>query len=133
MEDAFKLYSLGQPLMRIAKDLGISRTTIYKWRNQGDWDSRANQIKANARDKVDETVAQMKAKHFKINEAILGKFIKDVKADKVHPTPSDANQAMRLQMHIKGESESTTTIETRDIFTDLREDLAVLQKKKKKK
>ena len=60
---AYKLFCLGKTLTEISKVKGMPSTNILsKWKAQYDWSSRRNKIDKKTAEKIDENVADYKAK-----------------------------------------------------------------------
>jgi len=109
-EDTFKLFSLGKPIERIAKEIGISKTTIYKWKKEEDWDSRANKIKANAIKKVDESLTEIKERQHRLIKGSILRYAEQLKSKEVNIKASDIVNILKHELHLLGETESNIEI-----------------------
>ena len=110
-EAVFQLYSLGKPIERIAKDLGVSKVTIYKWKEEYSWDSRANKIKAKARQEVNETLTEIKQRQHKILKGMIGDFVSRLKSGEAKVDTKDVIHILKHELHLMGEAESSSRVE----------------------
>lgn len=106
----FKLWTAGKPIEQINKKTGVSKTTIYKWRKQYGWDERNTEINKKVKEKVNESLAEMKAKQRNIIRGIQGRFIKQLRAETVDVTPAQVIDAMKHELHLMGEPETSTEL-----------------------
>ena len=107
-EDAFKLFSLGRPMERIAKEVGISRTTLYDWKRTENWENRNNKLRANAIKEVNETLTDIKKRQHRIIKGVISRFVEQLKNKEVDVKASDIINTLKHELHLLGESETTT-------------------------
>lgn len=107
-ENAFRLYSLGTPMERLAKQIKISKTTLYKWKEQDNWESRVNKIKANAIKEVDETITNIKKRQHQILKGVMARFAEQLNNKEVEVKASDIINILKHELHLVGEAETST-------------------------
>jgi transposase len=110
-EAVFQLFSLGKPIERIAKEIGISKVTIYKWKDEEDWDSRANKIRAKARKELNETLTDIKKRQHSILKGMIGDFVSRLKKGEAKVDTKDIINILKHELHLMGEAESSSRIE----------------------
>jgi len=121
-EDAFKLFSLGKPMERIAKSLGISKQTLYEWKRKENWDSRANKIKANAIKEVDETITNIKKRQHQILKGVMGRFAEQLNNKEIDVKASDIINILKHELHLVGEAETSTDDKAKQRLIDKMEE-----------
>jgi transposase len=102
-DKVFKLYASGEPVERIGKSLGISRTTLYNWKGKYNWEGRTEKIHKKVNEQLDETLTDIKKRQRQIIKATLAKYIKDLQAEKVDISASEIAKIMNHELLLVGE------------------------------
>jgi len=103
-DKVFKLYGSGEPIERISKDLGISKTTIYEWLRKYNWKGRAEAIQQKVNEQLDETITDIKKRQRQIIKATLAKYVKDLQEGNVNVSASEIERIMRHELLLSGEA-----------------------------
>jgi len=106
-DKVFQLYATGEPIERITKKIGVSKTTIYKWKYKYEWSERKRNIETKVQTELDETVTQIKKQQVQLVKGIIADYIKELKAGKVKTKTSEIIPVMKHWLHLMGESETS--------------------------
>jgi hypothetical protein len=110
--DAFELYftlkqngaDTNKAIMSVSKQINVSERTIFRWKNNFDWDGReairSNEINKKIEEKTNDTIVDMKVKYLKIIHGPLFKYLEDVESKKRDPlkirSPRDLDILVKL-------------------------------------
>jgi transposase-like protein len=106
-EEVFLRYGVGEPILAIAKRTGINPKTIYRWRDKYNWDSRKGDIDEEMSNHLVQSVAQTKVRQIQTISLILDNFLRKLLDGKVEIKTSDILTAMKHQLELCGETNST--------------------------
>jgi len=132
IDNVFKLYSLGKPIERISKEVGVSRTQIYKWRKNFDWNNRSDEINAKAQKKIDETITDIKHRQHLLLKSIMAKFTEQISDKNKNPftqvkvSPNELVTTLKHELLLFGEPETKTEVSgviTAESLADMYEEI----------
>lgn len=115
VDEVFKLYSTGMPVQEIARNVGVSRNSIYRWRDKLGWEDRRATANKKAMEQVGETVSQIKQRQHLILKGIMNRFSEQLKVKDVKVSPNEMITALKHELHLFGEAEAS--IDTRKDIT----------------
>jgi len=107
-DKVFKLYATGEPIERLCKKIGISKTIFYKWMKKYDWKKRSSKIQEKVSEQVDETIAQIKKRQHELVRDILKSYKKQLKNGIFIFRTGEIVNIMKHELHLVGEAESST-------------------------
>jgi transposase-like protein len=99
-EEVFLRYGAGEPILAIAKQVGINPKTIYRWRDQYEWDTRKEKIDEEMSNYLVQSVAKIKARQIMALNLAIDKFVERMLGGKIEIKVSDALVAMRYQLEL---------------------------------
>ena len=108
-DKAFQLYASGIPKERVAKEIGISKLTLYRWIKKYAWTPRKKMIEAKVDRLQDENVIELKERQLKIARLIIQGCIKSYNDDKMDFKPKDLLDFLKHELHLRGEAEMSIT------------------------
>lgn len=107
VEEAFSLYAHNIPLTEISKRLKVGRDALYDWKKKYKWDERKKKITLIAEDISDITPAQIKSQQKREIREIIRKGMVKLKGKKAYIKPRDVIDAMKHELHLTGEAETS--------------------------
>jgi transposase-like protein len=98
IENTFRMYSTGIPVEQVAKEIGISKSTLYQWMKKYDWTKRSKKVQENALIQSNETLTEIKQRQHLILKGIMGRFMEQLRDGEVYVTPADLMAALKYEM-----------------------------------
>lgn len=120
VEKMFILYVSNPVVQFVANSLHVSRTTVAKYRDKENWDSRRDQIIRDVRKRDDNVAGKALAENLKVvrfAKAILVKKIQSKKA-KSTSTYAELDRMIRLEGFLLGQPDSRTETGRFEHLTD---------------
>lgn len=90
-----------------AKQFNLSRSTLYRWMERDDWDSRADKIRKDTRAALDKRIVKEEISHLKMAEACLKKEVAAYLQQK--SVKGDINAIVKLMQYIDTVKENMPT------------------------
>jgi transposase-like protein len=116
--EVMKLFITGEPIERISKQTGVTKTTIYKWREKYKWDERKTTVDKRVQEKVNETLTDIKVRQHRILKGVIGRFVENLQeTDRRGRTTLKVNvnelvTALKHELHLFGDAEITVNIDS---------------------
>jgi uncharacterized protein YjcR len=127
---AFQLYAQGIPKERIAKQLGISKITLYRWIERYNWEEEKRKIDERVGKLLNESVTELKERQLKVIRAITARYIRDLQDEsKPFKHYPDIISLMKHELHLRGEAETSTKV---SLFEELRKEVEKLKNVKRR-
>jgi len=114
---AYQLYLYTHNLTEIAEELGVSRTTLWKWKKEYKWEERARSELKKLQEDAEAYRRDIKEEQRKIIRFLLAKGLQKAKDGEL--TPSSVNDILNLlkyQLELEGERFNDTNIEIKAVF-----------------
>ena len=104
IEEMFRAYCKKKSYNYVSKTLHVSRQAVKKYCNLGKWDNRIAKLNAKVEEKIDDSIATVKAKYIGITRGIIGRYAKWIRQlQELEITPSDYEKLVKLDMLLSGE------------------------------
>lgn len=120
VEKMFLAYAKNPNLRSIAESVGVSRTTVQKYRDKDNWDQRRQDILDRVRKTSDNETAKVLSANLKIVRFAKAKLVKSIQAGKEKSTSTyaDLDRLIRLESFLLGQPDSRTAVGKYEHLTD---------------
>ena len=99
--EALKLFLEGVAIHRIAKQLETTQQTVGKWVKKGNWKEKLQQQSDRVNDSIIESVEEMKKRHSKVVNLVVGKFLTDLCENKIKVSASEAAKMLQHELELR--------------------------------
>ena len=100
-KEARGLFANGMAMDRISKEIEVSDRTLTRWRKKYKWDDFKKEVDKKVSENLLETVSEMKERHIKIVKVSLGKFLENLKKDKIKVSASEAAKMLQHELDLR--------------------------------
>ncbi|MFH1327043.1 MAG: helix-turn-helix domain-containing protein [archaeon] len=120
-KETFQMFCGGHSLQEIARETGVSDTTISRWKKRYNWGDKKKEIDKKVQEKLVESVADMRGRHIRIIKFAIDKWVRDIYNQlDVKVTTSDLIGLIKLESEYRENEEEIMPV-TKEIFEINRE------------
>jgi len=132
LDSMFKVYCERQSIEFISRKCRVSPVTVRKYRRLENWDERIVEVKSRAREKQNETLADLLANNLETVQFCKDKLIEKIEAGTVNLARQpiiDLDRLIRLELLLSGEVDSRREVVSDELRGLTTEQLFKLKKK----